>query len=117
MGVIIISGLEAATNADILQGTRLQTAPTDGYLTFEMQAADNVAANSYAATIQLPNGETPLTAVLVPAGEVAGLAGVIDERVALVFSTPVMQGGHVVFTLTETGDTEVAWRVTFSPLG
>ena len=42
-GTIILSGQEAADNTDILQGTRLQTVPRDGILTFELQAADNDA--------------------------------------------------------------------------
>jgi len=116
-GVIILSGQEAASNADILQGTRLQTVPAGGVLTFEIQAADNVAANNYVLSIQLPSGDTPLESVLVPAGRDVGLAGVINQDDKLMASFPVAQGGHTVFSVTETGDTEVTWRVTYSPLG
>jgi len=114
-GIIILSGQEAATNADILQGTRLQTVPSSGILTFEMQASDNVAANHYTVSVQMPGGDTPLNGVRVPAGAVAGLAGVIDEREDLQASFAISQGGHCVFSVTEVGDTEFTWRVTYSP--
>lgn len=115
MSIIVLSGLEAATNTDILQGTRLQTVPRNGILSFEIQAADNVAANNYTASIQLPNGDTPLNATLVPGGATAGLAGIIDDRMALKLRFRINQGGHCVFSVTETGDTECTWRVTFTP--
>lgn len=117
MGPIIVTGQEAATNADILQGTRLQSVPAGGLLTFEIQASDNVAANNYVVSIQLPQGDTPMNSVLVPGGLTAGLAGVIDDRVELLASFPVTQGGHTVFSCVETGDAEMDWRVTYTPYG
>ncbi len=114
MTTIIVSGLEAATNADILQGTRLQSVPAGGLLTFEIQASDSDATNFYTASVQLPGGDTPLNTVRLPCGNSTGLAGVIDSRTDLQASFPVTQGGHCVFSVTETGDAEVAWRVTFS---
>ncbi len=116
MGIIVVGGLEAATNTDILQATRLQTVPKNGWLSFEIQGADGVAANFYDVTIQLPNGDTPLTNVPVPCNSVtAGLAGVINDRDALLLRFRIGQGGHCVFACVETGDTEMAWRVTFTP--
>lgn len=114
MNTIILSGQVAATTADILQGTRLQTVPANGVLTFELQASDNVAANHYTVSIQMPGGATPMTDVRAPAGAVAGLAGVIDSREKLQASFPIAQGGHCVFGVTEVGDTELTWRVTYS---
>ncbi len=114
-GPIILAGFEAASNADILQGTRLQTVPDNGILTFEIEAADNVAANNYTMSVQLPSGATPMEAVLVPAGRNVGLAGVLNNDDKMMASFPVQQGGHAVFSVVETGDTEVTWRVTFSP--
>ncbi len=112
---ITVGGLEAATNTDILQGTRLQTVPSNGILTFEMQASDAVAANNYTVSIQLPNGDTPMNGVPVPGnGGTAGVAGVLDERMDLKASYPIGQGGHVSFSCTETGDTELFWRLTFT---
>lgn len=113
MITITVTGFEAATNADVLQGTRLQTVPSNGILMIEFQAADNVAANSYAAGLQLPSGATPFVGMLVPAGAATGLAGILDAREAYRGSFRISQGGHTVLDFTETGDTEVFWRVTF----
>ena len=114
MGPIILSSTEGGTNADILQGTRLQTVPAGGVLTFELQAQDNSASHNYAVSVQMPNGDTPLNNVRVPACN-PGLAGVIDERQNLTVSFPIMQGGHCVFSATETGSSALTWRVTYTP--
>jgi len=116
MGPIILSGQEAADNTDILQGTRLQTVPAGGFLTFELQASDNDATNNYTASIQMPGGDTPLNATRIPCGNTAGLAGVLDERVNLTATFPITQGGHCVFSVDETGDAELTWRVTYTPV-
>jgi hypothetical protein len=114
MGPIILSSLEVATNADILQGTRLQTVPAGGVLTFELQAKANDASNNFVVSVQMPNGDTPLNSVRVPACNPA-LDGVIDERQNLTVSFPINQGGHCVFSCTETGASSLAWRVTYTP--
>jgi len=114
--IIITAGLEAATNTDILQGGRLQTVPSNGILQFELQAADAVAANNYTVSVQLPSGATPLNAVVIPGNSgTAGVAGIINERDALKMRFRIGQGGHCVFSCIETGDTELAWRVSFFP--
>lgn len=114
-GTIILAGLEVGSNTDILQGTRLQSAPSNGFMTFQLQAADNVVANNYTVSIQLPGGDTPMNNTLISGGSAVGLAGVIDERESLQATFPIAQGGHVVFSTVETGDTELSWRVTFTP--
>jgi len=114
---IILSAVEAASNADILQGTRLQTVPAVGIMLFELQAADNVAANFYTASVLMPGGATPILLTNVPAGNSTGLAGVIDDRTALRASFVIGQGGHCVFSCVETGDTEMTWRVTYAGPG
>lgn len=114
MGPIILSDVEYATNADILQGTRLQTVPAGGVLTFELQAGENTSTNNTVVSVQMPNGDTPLNSVRVPACNPA-LIGVIDERQNLTVSFPIMQGGHCVFSMTETGTTALSWRVTYTP--
>ena len=114
MGPIILSSVELATNTDILQGTRLQTVPAGGVLTFELQAKDNNATNFYTASVQMPNGDTPLNNVRVPGCNPA-LEGVIDERQNLTVSFPIQQGGHCVFSCTESGSTQLSWRVTYTP--
>jgi len=117
MGPIILSSVEVGSVADILQGTRLQSVPSGGLLTFELQCADNDATNNYTVSIQLPGGDTPMNGTRIPGGNSTGLAGVIDERTNLTATFPIQQGGHCVFSCTETGDSELAWRVTFTPYG
>lgn len=114
-GIIILCDQEAATNADILQGTRLQTSPERGTLLFEIQASDNNATDNYTVTIQLPDGGTPVTAQRATCGNTTGLSGVIDDRVAFNSRFGVDAGGHTVFSCIETGDAELTWRVTFTP--
>lgn len=114
MGPIILSNTEVATNADILQGTRLQTVPAGGILTFELQAEKGTTTNNFTVAVQMPNGDTPLNNVLVPGCNPA-LEGVIDERQNLTVSFPITQGGHCVFSCTETGSSALTWRVTYTP--
>ena len=114
MGPIILSDVESGTNADILQGTRLQTVPAGGILTFELQSSHNDASNSYTTSIQMPNGDTPLNSTRVPGCNPA-LIGAIDERQNLTVSFPISQGGHCVFSCTETGTAFLSWRVTYTP--
>jgi len=113
-GVIVLSDLETATNTDILQGTRLQTVPAGGFLTFEMQTDENSPANSIQASIQMPNGDTPLNGVRVPASNPA-VGGVIDDRQKLMITLPIAQGGHTVFSSDQTGGSNLTWRVTYTP--
>ena len=116
MGPIILAGQEAADNTDILQGTRLQTVPAGGLLTFELQASDSDATNFYTVSVQMPGGDTPLNATRIPCGNSTGLAGVIDERTNLIATFPITQGGHCVFSCDATGDAELSWRVTYTPV-
>jgi len=111
--IIVVTGEEAATATDLLQGTRLQTVPKNGILTFELSADLNAAANNFVTTIQLPNGDTPLNGVNVPA---SGVVGQIDDRSKMQVAFPTGQGGHVVFSAVETGTAIFSWRVTFTPV-
>lgn len=111
---ITVTGLESATNADVLANTRLLSVGV-GAIKVECQAADAVAANNFTTSLTLPSGEAPWLNVDVPAGEVAGLAGVIDDRVSLAGIYPITVPGHVTLSFTETGDTEVSWRVSTLP--
>lgn len=113
MIIITVTGFEAATAADVLASTRLQTVPANGVLLLEMQAADNVAANHFTAALQLPDGVVPFTGMLVPGGRTAGLAGNIESEMAYRGSFKITQGGHAVLDLTEVGDTEIFWRLTY----
>ena len=114
-GIIVLSGIISTTTADILQGTRLQTVAANGVLTFELQASDNDATNGFAVSLQMPGGDTPMNGVRIPCGNTASLAGVIDERTNLTISLPIAQGGHPVFSATETGTAVLAYRITYTP--
>lgn len=111
-GVIVLSDIESATNTDILQGTRLQTVPQGGFLTFELQSSANDASNAMAVSIQMPNGDTPLNSVRVPDG---ATDGAINDNDKMMITLPIAQGGHTVFSVTETGTAVLHWRVTYSP--
>ena len=113
-GVIVLSDLEEASNTDILHGTRLQTVPAGGFLTFELQAAENNATNNCTVSIQMPNGDTPLNNVRIP-GSNPAVAGCIDDRQKLMITLPIAQVGHTVFSVVETGAVDFTWRVTYTP--
>lgn len=113
-GTIMESGFIAASNLDLLTSTRLQTAPSDGVMLFQMQASDNNATDNYKVDLQLPDSDVPMIAQDVPMGPTAGL-GTLDDRTMLQYAAAVGKGGRVVFGLTETGDAECTWRVTFTP--
>ena len=110
--VIVLSSIESADNTDVLQGTRLQTVPAGGFITFELQSSANDASNYFEVSIQMPNGDTPLNGVRVPAGDAAGE---LDDRKKLMITLPIAQGGHTVLSCDETGTSVLAWRVTYSP--
>lgn len=114
-GVIIESGSLVGTNADILTATRLQTAPADGVMLFQIQASDNNATNNYKVDLQLPDSDVPMVAQNVPAGATSGLGGQLDSDFMLQYVTQIGKGGRVVFSLVETGDAECEFRVTFTP--
>ncbi len=111
-GPIVLSDIESATNSDILQGTRLQTVPQGGYLTFEMQSNLNTVTDFFTVSIQMPNGDTPLNGVRIPDGTTNfGLNNNDKTQITL----PIAQGGHTVFSCELTGDTDFTWRVTYTP--
>jgi hypothetical protein len=111
-GPIVLSSIETSSNTDILQGTRLQTVPQGGYLTFELQSSDNDAANTFSVSVQMPNGDTPLNDVRVTAGVTTGALNNNDK---MQITLPVAQGGHTVFSCVESGTAILTWRVTYTP--
>lgn len=110
--MILLSGVETASVTDLLNGTRLQSAPGPGIMTFQFLADLNNATNRFTVTLQLPDGDTPLDLVPVP-GANPSLGGVLDDRQVLQTSYRVQQGGHVSVALTETGAAICSWRVIF----
>lgn len=109
MAVIYESAVIAATDTDVLNGTRLNAIPRNGILTIDLQASLADATNNYTATIQLPGGDVPVDAQIVP-GNNPALGGVLDERTLLRFTFPASQGGHFTISLTEAGTAICTWR-------
>jgi len=115
--MIYLTGVEVATNADVLNNTRLTSIPYGGTLTVQALANLNNATNTFAITIQLPDGSVPVDAQRVSAGqEVEGaLGGQLDNRLLDQWSFPASQGGHFIIGFTETGTAIVTWRVVLRP--
>ena len=109
---IVLSDIEGVSNADILQGTRLQTVPQGGYLTFELQSDLNSSSSNFLVSVQMPNGDTPLNDVRVSSGQGVGILNNNDK---MQITLPVAQGGHTVFSATENGNATLTWRVTYTP--
>ncbi len=112
--MIFETGIEAASDADVLAGTRLNAIPYGGTLTFDVQCQLNDATNSFAVTIQLPNGDVPVDGQRVP-GTNPALAGILDERQLARFVFQATIGGHFNISLTETGTAVCTWRAVLSP--
>lgn len=110
-GVQIVAGQETATNADILNSTRLQTFPAAGQLTIEISSNNWASANNHAVSLLLPDGQVPMESVAAPVDS----AGVLDDRTALIATFDVGQGGHATFSTTLTGTATLTWRVTYTP--
>lgn len=107
--MILESGLVAATTTDLLSGGRLNAIPYGGRLTLQFQADLADASNQYALTVQLPNGDVPVDAQLVP-GTTQVDIGILDERQMLQMTFKATQGGHFQIILTETGTAVCIWR-------
>lgn len=109
MADIMIMGNEAASNTNLLAGTRLETIPAGaGSLHFRCSADLNVAANNWALTIELPLGTIPVDGQRVPANG-DGTAGVLDERTLLQWTWPAIPGGRFILSVVETGTAVFSW--------
>lgn len=115
--MIYLTGFEAASNTDILNDTRLTSLPYGGALTIQALANLNNATNGYVITIQLPDGNVPIDAQRVSAGQdVEGaLGGNLDSRLLDQWTFPATIGGHFTISFTESGTAVVTWRVVLRP--
>lgn len=115
--MIYLTGVEVASDADILLNTRLSSIPYGGSLTIQALANLNNATNRHSITIQLPDGSVPVDGQPVSAGqEVEGaLGGQLDSRLLDQWTFPASQGGHFTIAFTETGTAIVTWRVVLRP--
>jgi len=107
--MILESGLISATNTDVLSGGRLNAIPYNGKITFQFQADLADATNNFALTLQLPGGDVPVDAQLVP-GTTTVDVGILDDRQLLQMTFPAVQGGHFTIVLTESGTAVCIWR-------
>ena len=111
---IIIAGTVVASVADLLNDTRLQTLPSAGVLTVELQSSAQSATNNFTTSVQLPSGDTPMNGTGVPAGVTSGALNANDKTQA---SFLVQQGGHATISFDLTGTATLAYRITFTPAG
>ncbi len=109
MADILLTGLEAATNTNVLSGSRLETIPAGAsFLMFRCSANLNDATNSYALTIELPNGLIPVDGQAVPANG-DGATGVLDERTLMQWTWPAIPGGRFIVSVVESGTALFFW--------
>lgn len=110
--MIIESFFLAATDADLLAApSRLAAIPYNGTLTLEFSSNLNDATNSWAVTIQLPDGSTPLEAQRIT----AGVVGQLNRETKYTTQFAVAQGGHLLVSCTETGTALLTVRATLMP--
>ncbi len=109
MSDILVTGLEAATNTNLLANSRLETIPGgSSYLMFRCSANLGDASNQFALTIELPNGAIPVDGMFVPANG-DGATGVLDERTLLQWTWPAIIGGRFIISIVETGTALFTW--------
>jgi len=112
--VIYETDIIAATNADILLGTRLNSIPYNGLLTLDFASDIATVAAHFLLTIQPPDGEVPVDSQIVP-GTNPAIAGVLDDRTLLRFTFNARQGGHFNISLVEVGAVVLIWRAVLKP--
>lgn len=109
MTPIFEQAIIVATDADVLNGTRLNAIPYNGILVLQFSANLANATNNWVLTIQLPDGDVPVDSQIV-SGNNPALDGVLDTRTLMQFSYRATQGGHFTISLTETGTAIAIWR-------
>ncbi len=103
----------AATDLDVLAApSRLSSMPYNGTLILEMQAQQSDGTNQFTVTVQLPDGDVPMNAVIIPDGATDGAMNADDKYV---IGFPVVQGGHVLVQATEAGTAILMIRATLMP--
>jgi len=109
MADILITGNEAASNTNLLSGTRLETIPAGAqFLHFRCSCNLNDVTNNMALTIELPLGTIPVDLQRLPANG-DGLPGVLDERTLLQWTWPALPGGRFIIAVVETGAAVFTW--------
>ncbi len=112
--MIYLTGIETASNADLLLNTRLSAIPYSGSgIVIEMQSNLANATNQFTCTIQLPDGKVPVDTQVVPCGQPVEevLGGVLNAQYLTRWAYPAPQGGHFTIAVTETGAAILTWRI------
>lgn len=112
--MIYETGVISASDADILSVGRLNSIPYVGTLVLDFSANKADGTNSWALSVQLPNGDVPVDQQLVLANA-DGTTGVLDERSLVRYSFPAANGGHFTITATLTGTADLTWRAVLTP--
>ncbi len=116
--LIYLGATIVATDSDILNDTRLSSIPySPASLTLLAMCNLNNATNGFLMTVQLPDGQVPIDAQPVLAGqEVEGaLGGQLDSRLMMQFTWPAPQGGHFTIAFTEVGTAVLTWVAVLRP--
>lgn len=116
--MIYLTGIEVASNTDLLANTRLSSIPyAGGSLIVQMQANLANATNQFTVTIQLPGGDVPVDTQVVPCGQPVEevLGGVLNNQYLTEFAFPAGVGSHFTIAVTETGAAILTWRIVLSP--
>lgn len=111
---IVEQNIIVASDTDVLNGTRLNSIPYNGIITFMFSVDLANATNNWTLTLQLPDGDVPIDSQILT-GTNPSLGGVLDERTLFKASYRAPQGGHFTVSLTETGTAIATWRAVLSP--
>lgn len=109
---LTLSEVLEATEADFLNGTILQSIPTDGVLTVECSANVAVAAAHADLRIQLPDGHVPIGNQVVPANGYDTTNGVLHDDTEVLYTFDANEGGHFSISVTLTGSVTYMLRAT-----
>lgn len=116
--MIYLTGIETASNTDLLNNTRLSSIPySGGGLAIQMQANLANSTNQFTCTIQLPDGSVPVDTQVVNCGQPVEevLGGVLNDMYMTKWFFRAPQGGHFTIAVTETGAAILSWRIVLSP--
>lgn len=105
---ILLTGLEVASNTNLLADSRLETIPAGAsFLHFRCSVDSADTTNQVALTIELPSGLIPVDGQIVPANG-DGKIGALDERTLLQWTWPAVSGRFLI-SIVETGAVNFFW--------
>jgi len=103
----------SSTQNDLLQApSRLAAIPFNGTLTLEISAQVCSSTNHVDLTLQLPEGEVPVDAQIVPENGYDNANWMLHSDTMLVFQFDATQGGHFLISVVETGSCPYIVRAT-----